>query len=33
LIAFGDKEFKKLDMTDAERRDAVTLANQYRRGR
>lgn len=31
LIAFGDKEFKRLEMTDEERKSAREMANRYRR--
>lgn len=31
LIAFGEKEFKRLEMTDEERKAARDLAAQYRR--
>lgn len=33
LIAFGEKEFKRLEMTDEERKAARGLANQYRNRR
>jgi hypothetical protein len=31
LIAFGNKEFKRLEMTDEERKSARELADRYRR--